>query len=159
MHECLIIGCYAICAIKESRAVLGNSVFIWACPKLENILFHTWTTPCRIVSISTTCWRKFLYSRFAKFRLVLKSTRGYRTLFTSVNLEPMSEICRESKLSSEKSKFGIYHLNSPLEFLFQKMILRNAQKEYHNQEQFCNIVKFYIIYIIIHTFISRWKEL
>ena len=36
-------------------------------------------------------------------------------------------IHRESQISSEKSNFGLYHPNNPLEWLFQKMILRNPQ--------------------------------
>ena len=46
---------------------LWESVYIWICSNLENILFYNWTTSYRIVSIFTTCWRKFVYSRFANF--------------------------------------------------------------------------------------------
>ena len=56
--------------------VISESVLIWICSKLENILFHNWNTPYRTVSISTTCWRKFVHFRFAEFCSVLKSIRG-----------------------------------------------------------------------------------
>ena len=34
---------------------------------------------------------------------------------------------RESQISSEKSNLGLYLPNNPLEWLFQKMILKNPQ--------------------------------
>ena len=39
-------------------------------------------------------------------------------------------IYRESQISSQKSNFGLYHPNNPLEWLFQKMILTNPQALY-----------------------------
>ena len=39
-------------------------------------------------------------------------------------------IYRESQISSHKSNFGLYHPNNSLEWLFQKMILRNPQAFY-----------------------------
>ena len=39
-------------------------------------------------------------------------------------------IYRESQISCEKSNFGLYHPNNPLEWLFQKMILKNPQALY-----------------------------
>ena len=39
-------------------------------------------------------------------------------------------IYRESQISSQKSNFGLYHPNNSLEWLFQKMILRNPQALY-----------------------------
>ena len=57
-------------------AAIENSLFIWICSKLQNILFYNRTTPKGIESISITCCGKFVDSRFAKFCLVLKSIRG-----------------------------------------------------------------------------------
>ena len=48
----------------------------WMHSKLKNILLHNWTTFYAIVSISTTCWRKFVQFRFAKFCSILKSIPG-----------------------------------------------------------------------------------
>ena len=48
----------------------------WMHSKLKNILLHNWTTFYGIVSISTTCWRKFVQFRFAKFCSILKSIPG-----------------------------------------------------------------------------------
>ena len=39
-------------------------------------------------------------------------------------------IYRESQISSQKSNFGLYHPNNPLEWLFQKMTLTNPQALY-----------------------------
>lgn len=69
----------------------------WMHSKLKNILLHNWTTFYGIVSISTTCWRKFVQFRFAKFCSILKSIRGdgslgLGNLFTSANVG----ICREN---------------------------------------------------------------
>ena len=47
------------------------------------------------------------------------------------NLRANVGIHRESQISSEKSNFGLYHPNNPLEWLFQKMILRNPQALYN----------------------------
>ena len=74
----------------------------WMHSKLKNILLHNWTTFYGIVSISTTCWRKFVQFRFTKFCSILKSIRGdgsldLGNLFTSANVG----ICRESQISSE----------------------------------------------------------
>ena len=47
---------YTIARAKRG-IVISKSVLIWMCSKLENISFHNWTTPYRIVSISTKCSR------------------------------------------------------------------------------------------------------
>ena len=46
------------------------------------------------------------------------------------NLRANVGIHRESQISCEKSNFGLYHPNNPLEWLFQKMILKNPQALY-----------------------------
>ena len=64
-------------------------------------------------------------------------------------------IYRESQISSEKSNFGLYHPNNPLVWLFQKMILKNAQAPciWINLEKFENSQKNTIfIHEISHNF-------
>ena len=82
--------------------MISESVLIWICSKLENNLFHNWNTPYRTVSISTTCWRKFVHFRFAEFCSVLKSIRGDGSLGLG-NLLMTSEFW----LTSPKQPFEI----------------------------------------------------
>ena len=90
--------------------------------KLENILFHNWTTLYRIVSISTTCWRKFINIRFAKFCSVLKSICGDSSLaylsmtMTSVN----NGMCREPQIRSEKNRVFDYITQTNLRDIYFK---------------------------------------
>ena len=99
------------------RRPRAESVLIWICSKLENILFYNWSTPYRTVSISTTCWRKFSHFRFAKFCSVLKSIRGDGSLglgnLLMTSLSVNIGMCPESQISSENSNFGLYHPNNP----------------------------------------------
>ena len=82
--------------------MIGNSLFIWICSKVENILFYTWTTPCNCEYIHNVLEK---VSRFARFCLVLKSIRGHSSLFGSLLIRAYVGICRESQISSEKSNF------------------------------------------------------
>ena len=80
------------------------------------------TTPCRIVSISTTCWTKFvLHGYLSDF------TINRYMLSQLVYVESVS-ICRESQFSSEESSFGLYHPNNPLRYLFQEFTLGNPKR-------------------------------
>ena len=68
---------------------------------------------------------KKLYSYGNKQPLQVAGTFTAYVLVGNRVLRDNVGIYRESQISSEKSNFGLYHLNNPLVWLFQKMILKN----------------------------------
>lgn len=103
---------------RSGGVVTSESV----CSKLENILFHNWTTLYRIVSISKTCWRKFINFRFAKFCSVLRSICGDSSLvYFSVTMTSVNNgMCREPQIRSEKNRIFDYITQTNLRDIYFK---------------------------------------